>query len=105
MKQVQFVWHDVIQTPLPNGLFRSSLGQEHQATFKCDTEHQRIYCDEKYIPFRYEFGSEFAYQVRKTFIRSCYELDEFWEHFFDNEMWFSFRCDMAEHIGKYGKTA
>ena len=105
MKQVEVVWHDVIETPLTNGQFRSSLGQEHHATFKCDTENQRIYCDDKYISFRHDFGCGFAYQVRKTFIRSLYELDEFWKEFFDDEFWYSFQRKMAEHIRKYGKTA
>ena len=104
-KQVEFTWHDIIKTPLPNGQFQSSLGQEHHAVFTCDLEHQRIYCDGKYIPFRYECGSEFAYQIRKTFIRSCHTLEDFWKEFSEDKWWYSFRHNIMEHIGKYGKTA
>ena len=99
--EVTIIRHEVISIPLPNGQIKSELGKELRYRCTFDKDKQRLIVNDKYMKFKQEEDSKFAYQIRKTFIRSYKDISTFFKEFFDDK--FGWSDVMIHAISRYGK--
>lgn len=104
MLHAKITTHEVINTPLPDGQTHSELGKEIVYNVEGDEEKQRIYVNGKYIKYIQDESCDFAWSVRKTFVRSMYSMEKFFKEFFYDEFWwYGFSITFCKRVVENGK--
>ena len=105
MLHARITTHEIIQTPLPDGQIRSELGKEIVYDVVGDEAKQRIYVNGKYIKYIQDESCDFAWSVRKTFVRSMYSMEKFFKEFFYDKFWrYEFSAAFCKKVSENGKV-
>lgn len=77
--------------------------ESSRTEYKAKIINNNLVINDKYLPILHDYG--WSIRTLKTRIYTHYTPTEFFNEFFDNDIFLSTRINLCKHITKYGRPA